>query len=68
MRWVNQYNLTNIKSANVIVYVMNSNPQLSSSVESDASNTITGLNGMQVEINVVKMGTTTVNPQSIVFP
>jgi ABC-2 type transport system permease protein len=61
-------NLTNGKSANVIVYVDNSNPQLSSSVESAASNTITGLNGMQAEINVVKMGSTTVNAQSTVFP
>jgi ABC-2 type transport system permease protein len=61
-------NLTNGKSANVIVYVDNSNPQLSSSVESAASNTITGLNGMQAEINVVKMGSTTVNAQSIVLP
>ncbi len=61
-------NLTNGKSGNLIVYVDNSNPQLSSSVESAASNTITALNGMQAEINVVKMGSTTVNAQSIVFP
>lgn len=61
-------NLTNGKSANVIVYVDNSNPQLSSSIESSASNTITGLNGMQAEINVVKMGSTTVNAKSIVTP
>jgi ABC-2 type transport system permease protein len=61
-------NLTNGKSANVIVYVDNSNPQLSSSVESAASNTISGLNGMQAEINVVKMGSTTVAAQSIVSP
>ena len=61
-------NLTNAKSANVIVYVDNSNPQLSSLVESAASNTITGLNGMQAEINVVKMGSTTVDAQSIILP
>jgi ABC-2 type transport system permease protein len=61
-------NLTNGKSANVIVYVDNSNPQLSASVESTASNIITGLNGMQAEINVVKMGSTTVNAQSTVSP
>ncbi len=61
-------NLTKGKSANVIVYVDNSNPQLSSLVESAASNTITGLNGMQAEINVVKMGSTTVDAQSIVLP
>ena len=64
-------NLTNGKSANVIVYVDNSNPQLSSSVESAASDTITGLNGMQAEINVVKMGSSaneTVDAQSIVLP
>ena len=61
-------NLTNGKSGNLIVYVDNSNPQLSSSIESAASNTITALNGMQAEINVVKMGSTTVNAQSIVFP
>ena len=61
-------NLSNGKSANVIVYVDNSNPQLSSLVESAASNTVTGLNGMQAEINVVKMGSTTADAQSIVLP
>lgn len=64
-------NLTNEKSANVIVYADNSNPQVAAQIESTASNTITGLNGMQAEINVVKMGETTnktINAQSIVFP
>jgi len=61
-------NLTNGKSTNVIVYVDNSNPQLSYAVESAASNTITSLNGMQAEINVVKMGSTTADAQSIVLP
>ena len=63
-------NLTNGKSANVIIYVDNSNPQISSQIESAASNTLTGLNGMQAEINVLKMGSATntnVNAQSIVF-
>lgn len=54
-------NLTNGKSANVILYVDNSNTELSASVEGAASNTITGLNGMQAEINVIKMGSTAVN-------
>jgi ABC-2 type transport system permease protein len=64
-------NLTNGKSANVIVYVDNSNPQVSAQIESTASNTITGLNGMQAQINVLKMGSTTnktMNTQAIVFP
>jgi len=65
------YNMTHGQSANIIVYVDNSNPQVSSQIETVASNTITGLNGMQAETNVVKMGQTTnktVNAQAIVFP
>jgi ABC-2 type transport system permease protein len=65
------YNMTHGQSANIIVYVDNSNPQVSSQIETVASNTITGLNGMQAETNVVKMGETTnktVNAQAMVFP
>src|SRR5664280_1215491 len=65
------YNMTHGQSANIIVYVDNSNPQVSSQIETVASNTITGLNGMQEETNVVKMGETTnktVNAQAMVFP
>ena len=65
------YNLTHGQSANVIVYVDNSNPQSAAQIESVASNTITGLNGIQAETNVMKMGATTnqtVNAQAVVFP
>jgi len=65
------YNLTHGQSANVIVYVDNSNPQSAAQIESVASSTITGLNGIQAETNVIKMGATTnqtVNAQAVVFP
>ena len=63
-------NLTNSKSANVIIYVDNSNPQIASQIEAVASGTITGLNGMQAMSNVAKMGATntTLNAQAVVFP
>jgi ABC-2 type transport system permease protein len=65
------YNMTHGQSANVIVYVDNSNPQVATQIESVSSNTITGLNGMQAENNVMTMasGTNkTVNAQAVVFP
>jgi ABC-2 type transport system permease protein len=65
------YNLTHGESANVIVYVDNSNPQIATQIEGIASNTITGLNGMQAENNVMQMSSSTnktVNAQAVVFP
>jgi ABC-2 type transport system permease protein len=65
------YNLTHGISANVIVYVDNSNPQVATQITSAASNTIIGLNGMQAEKNVMEMGKSTnqtVNAQAVVFP
>jgi ABC-2 type transport system permease protein len=65
------YNLTHGQSANVIIYVDNSNPQVATQIQSVASTTITGLNGMQAENNVMKMGNATnqvVNAQAVVFP
>ena len=65
------YNLTHGESANVIVYVDNSNPQIATQIETVASNTITGLNGMQAENNVAQMGIATnktINAQAVVFP
>jgi ABC-2 type transport system permease protein len=64
-------NLTNGQSANVIIYVDNSNPQIASQIEAVASGTITGLDGMQAMSNVAKMGAstnTTLNAKAIVFP
>jgi ABC-2 type transport system permease protein len=64
-------NLTNGKSANVIIYVDNSNPQIASQIEAVASSTVTGLNGMQAISNVQQMsGSTnkTFNAQAVVFP
>lgn len=65
------YNLTHGQSANVIVYVDNSNPQVATQITSTASNTIIALNGMQAEANVIEMGKSTnqtVNAQAVVFP
>ena len=65
------YNLTHGESANVIVYVDNSNPQIATQIETVASNTMTGLNGMQAENNVAQMGIATnktINAQAVVFP
>src|SRR5664280_1020062 len=65
------YNMTHGQSANVIVYVDNSNPQIATQIETVASNTITGLNGMQAENNVAEMGIATkktINAQAVVFP
>jgi ABC-2 type transport system permease protein len=64
-------NLTNGKSANVIIYVDNSNPQIASQIEAVASSTVTGLNGMQAISNVQQMGGSTnktFNAQAVVFP
>lgn len=64
-------NLTNGQSANVIIYVDNSNPQIASQIEGVASSTITGLNGMQAMSNVMQMGASTnktLNAQAVVFP
>ncbi|AEG19260.1 ABC transporter permease [Methanobacterium paludis] len=65
------YNLTHGQSANVIIYVDNSNPQIATSIEGVASSTISGLNGIKAETNVLQMGKATnqvVNPQAVVFP
>jgi ABC-2 type transport system permease protein len=65
------YNLTHGQSANVIVYVDNSNPQVATQITSSASNTIIALNGMQAEANVIEMGKSTnqtINAQAVVFP
>ena len=65
------YNLTHGQSANVIIYVDNSNPQIATAIEGVASSTISGLNGIKAETNVLQMGKSTnqiVNPQAVVFP
>lgn len=65
------YNLTSGQSANVIMYVDNSNPQIATQIESVSSNTITMMNGKQAVYNVVNMSQQTgqnVNPTAMVFP
>jgi ABC-2 type transport system permease protein len=65
------YNLTHGQSADVIVYVDNSNPQIATQLQGIASNSITALNGMQAEYNVASMGKATnqtVNAQAVVYP
>lgn len=64
-------NLTNGQSANVIIYVDNSNPQTATQIEGVASNTINGLNGVTAETNVMQLSKETnqsVNPQAVLSP
>lgn len=64
-------NLTGGKSADFTVYVDNSNPQSSMQVQQALSNTISGMNNMKAEANVVELGNATnqpVNPQAMIFP
>ncbi|ADZ09711.1 ABC-2 type transporter [Methanobacterium lacus] len=53
------YNLTHGQQANVIFYVDNSNPQLSTQLESVASNSVNEINGIQATQNVMNTSTAT---------
>jgi ABC-2 type transport system permease protein len=64
-------NLTSGKSGNFTVYIDNSNPQSSMQIQQVLSSTVSGMNNMKAEANVLKLSKTTnqsVNPQAMVFP
>lgn len=64
-------NITGDKSADFTVYIDNSNPQSSMQVQQVLSSTVSGMNNMKAEANVVKLGNETnqpVNPQAMIFP
>ncbi len=64
-------NLTNGKSADFTVYIDNSNPQSSMQLQQVLSTTVSGMNNMKAEANVVDLGKATnqpVNPQAMIFP
>lgn len=64
-------NLTQGKSATFTAYIDNSNPQSSMQIQQVLSRTISGMNDMKAESNVLKenkANNETVNPQAIVLP
>ncbi len=64
-------NLTNGKSADFTVYVDNSNPQSSMQIQQVLSSTVSGMNDMKAEANIVDLSKATnqpVNPQAMIFP
>lgn len=64
-------NVTNGKTGGFTVLIDNSNPQSSVQVQQALSGTLSGLNDMKAEANVMQMAKETnqqINPQAIVFP
>jgi ABC-2 type transport system permease protein len=64
-------NITNGKSGDFTVYIDNSNPQSSMQVQQVLSSTLSGLNDMKAEANVLELAKDTnqqVNPQTVIFP
>ncbi|OPY20559.1 MAG: ABC-2 family transporter protein [Methanobacterium sp. PtaU1.Bin097] len=64
-------NITNGKSADFTVYIDNSNPQSAMQIQQVLSTTVSGMNNMKAEANVVQLGSETnqpVNPQTMIFP
>jgi ABC-2 type transport system permease protein len=64
-------NITNGKSADFTVYIDNSNPQSAMQIQQVLSTTVSGMNNMKAEANVVQLGSETnqpVNPQAMIFP
>jgi ABC-2 type transport system permease protein len=64
-------NLTSGKSGNFTVYIDNSNPQSSMQIQQVLSSTVSGMNNIKAEANVLKLSKATnqsVNPQAMVFP
>lgn len=64
-------NLTSGKSADFTVYIDNSNPQSAMQIQQALSSTVSGMNNIKAEANVVKLGNETnkpVNPQAMIFP
>lgn len=64
-------NIINGKSADFTVYIDNSNPQSSMQIQQVLASTVSGMNDMKAEANVIKMSSATnqpVNPQAMIFP
>ena len=64
-------NVTNGQPGNVIVIVDNSNPQVAGTIEQASSSTISGLNGITANTNILKLGNAAnqqINPQAIIAP
>jgi ABC-2 type transport system permease protein len=64
-------NVTNGQPGNVMIYVDNSNPQVAASIEQVSSGTVSGLNGVLAETNVLKLGNAAnqqINPQAVIAP
>ncbi|OPY26077.1 MAG: ABC-2 family transporter protein [Methanobacterium sp. PtaU1.Bin242] len=64
-------NLTSGKSADFTVYIDNSNPQSAMQIQQVLSSTVSSMNNIKAEANVVKLGNETnqpVNPQAMIFP
>lgn len=64
-------NINNGKSADFTVYIDNSNPQSSMQIQQVLASTVSGMNNMKAEANVIKMSNETnqkVNPQAMIFP
>jgi len=64
-------NLRSGKSADFTVYIDNSNPQSAMQIQQILSSTVSSMNNIKAEANVVKLGNTTnqpVNPQAMIFP
>ncbi len=65
------YNLTQGKSASFMVYIDNSNPQSSMQIQQVLSSTVSGLNDIKAEANVLELSNGTnqpVNPQAMILP
>ncbi len=64
-------NLTSGKSADFTVYIDNSNPQSSMQIQQVLSSTVSSMNDMKAEANVLDISNETnqpVNPQAMIFP
>ena len=64
-------NLTSGKSADFTVYIDNSNPQSAMQIQQVLSSTVSSMNNIKAEANVIKLGNETnqpVNPQAMIFP
>ena len=64
-------NVTNGQPGNVLIYVDNSNPQNAASIEQVSLGTMSGLNGVLADANVLKLSSVTnpvINPQAVIAP
>jgi ABC-2 type transport system permease protein len=64
-------NVTNKEPGNVFIYVDNSNPQNAASIEQVSLGTMSGLNGVLADANVLNLSSTTnpvINPQAVIEP